>query len=467
MRHLLLINPWITDVAAYDLWAWPLGLLYLGAHLRDCGFEVSLIDCMDRFNPSLDAMESKSRRFNTGKYHAEAFDSQPEPARKARRIFRRYGIAPSTFETELDKCESEWCQPPDAILVTSRMTYWYHGVADAIHRCRQRWPKTPVALGGNYATLCPGHARANSGASAVFEGAATEPFARFLVNLFPDTLTAPLPSNLENWPTPAYDLCHSKISLPIMTSRGCPFKCAYCASGRIQPHFQRHSTDSVFHEIEAAHLKWGTRDFAFYDDALLVDSERYFEPLLDRVAQAGLPVRFHTPNGLHYQFLNQRLAVKMKHAGVETIRLSLESVRYARLAQWGRSGDTDAFERTVRDLRNAGYKRSQIGVYIMAGMPGQPVDEVREAIDVIFAAGATPKLNEYSPIPGTAEWDRALAISGREIEEEPLWQNNSLYYTRPESEISLEALEELKREIHEFKVCDSETENKPEVQESK
>ena len=40
--HILLVNPWIHDFAAYDFWAKPLGLLVLAALLRQHGFQVSL-----------------------------------------------------------------------------------------------------------------------------------------------------------------------------------------------------------------------------------------------------------------------------------------------------------------------------------------------------------------------------------------------------------------------------------------
>jgi hypothetical protein len=45
--NILLINPWITDFAAYNFWIKPLGLLYIASLLRKSGFRVTLIDCLD------------------------------------------------------------------------------------------------------------------------------------------------------------------------------------------------------------------------------------------------------------------------------------------------------------------------------------------------------------------------------------------------------------------------------------
>ncbi|HSO20433.1 MAG TPA: B12-binding domain-containing radical SAM protein, partial [Desulfosarcina sp.] len=49
--HILLVNPWIDDFAAYDVWAQPLGLFMLAGLLRRQGFRISYVDCLDRFHP--------------------------------------------------------------------------------------------------------------------------------------------------------------------------------------------------------------------------------------------------------------------------------------------------------------------------------------------------------------------------------------------------------------------------------
>ncbi len=70
----------------------------------------------------------------------------------------------------------------------------------------------------------------------------------------------------------------------------------------------------------------GIRDVAFYDDALLVNSERHLEPILEGRLALGMKVRFHTPNGLHAGEISAGLARLMRRAGFATIRLSLETV---------------------------------------------------------------------------------------------------------------------------------------------
>ncbi len=63
----------------------------------------------------------------------------------------------------------------------------------------------------------------------------------------------------------------------------------------------------------------------------------------------------------------------------------------------------------------------------MAGLPGQRVGEVEESIAFVREAGAKPILVEYSPIPHTPLFEKAKSFSQFDIENEPLFQNNSLF----------------------------------------
>ncbi|PJA54883.1 MAG: radical SAM protein, partial [Candidatus Marinimicrobia bacterium CG_4_9_14_3_um_filter_48_9] len=93
MPRLLLINPWITDFAAYDLWLKPLGLLYIGAYLRAAGYEIDLIDCMDRNHPSVSGLmkPGDSKPDGRGKFYKTELP-KPESLHHIPRRWGRYGI---------------------------------------------------------------------------------------------------------------------------------------------------------------------------------------------------------------------------------------------------------------------------------------------------------------------------------------------------------------------------------------
>ena len=60
-NHLLLINPWIYDFAAYDLWIKPLGLLYLAGVLKKNHYCLSYIDCLDMHDPLMENYLEKKK----------------------------------------------------------------------------------------------------------------------------------------------------------------------------------------------------------------------------------------------------------------------------------------------------------------------------------------------------------------------------------------------------------------------
>ncbi len=398
--NILLVNPWIYDFTAYDFWLKPAGLLSAAAYLAgDPSFRLSFIDCLDRTHPALPG-PSKMNPDGRGPFFKEPVE-KPPILRDVPRRFSRYGIPLRAFENELDAVP-----PPDAVLITCTMTYWYPGVQEAVARIRRRFGGVPVILGGTYATLCPDHARAHSGADIVAVGPAES-------SLFPalrEAIGAAIPSGphpprvLDAQPTPAFGLLRNRDWLPLLTSRGCPFRCTFCAGRFLAPEFEHRSPDSVVAEIAGNHALFATSRFAFYDDALLVKKERHIVPILERVAALGLPVRFDTPNGLHIREIDEPLARLFKRAGVASLYLSLESsddVLTRERAPKTSSGD---LTRAVEALKKAGYDARDVRVYLIMGLPGQGTASVEESIRFVRALGASPKVAFFSPIPGTPEW---------------------------------------------------------------
>ncbi len=412
----LCLNPWVYDFAAHDFFARPLGLLQVAAALRSQGFRVALLDCASR---------PPGPQSPKGRWPKEILPT-PRPLAGVPRRYGRYGLSPAQVRQALTALP----EPPAAILVTSLMTYWYPGVQDTIALAREQFPTTPVILGGIYATLLPEHARTHSGADYVLPGSEIDPLRALLAEL--TGFTGEANTRPEDFcPYPAWDLLLDKRLLPLLTSKGCPFHCDYCASRLLQPRLERRQPEEVFAELQYWHQRFGVREAAFYDDALLVAAEEHLLPLLERVVAAGLPFRFHTPNALHLGLITSEVARWLRRANFATIRLGLETaaVGPARRDQKVQAGD---LERAVANLRAAGFQPQEIGVYLLMGLPQQEDGEVAEAIALVRRLGATPVLAQYSPIPGTALWPEAVRSSRYDLETDPLFQNNSIFPCWPE-----------------------------------
>ena len=438
---ILLVNPRITDFAAYDYWAKPLGLLLLGSLLRAGGCGVAFIDCADRYdaytNQHPEVIPGVQRKYGTGKY-PKMLLPKPEAYAKIPRCYYRHGIHPESLRRKLKAIEK-----PDLIWVTSTMTYWYPGIRQTIAAIREVFPDIPIWLGGIYAQLCPQHARETSGATEVV----TLPLSDL-----PDKIAAATGfslSNRDEWmrfellPSPALELLSKVTYAPVLTGWGCVFKCPYCASGILQPTWQRRGAEAIFEEICRWHREYGVVDFAFYDDALLIQAESSLEPGLRRISEELPGLRFHTPNAVHIRALTPDCCRLLHACGFTTIRLGLETTQPNKQRDWGGKVRTEMFVAAVEHLFGAGLSSDQIGVYLLCGLPGQSPEEVAEAIQVVKETGALPHIAEYSPIPGTEMWQSAVVLSQFDLAGEPLYHNNTFFACR-RPDFSYEDLLQLK-----------------------
>jgi radical SAM superfamily enzyme YgiQ (UPF0313 family) len=230
---------------------------------------------------------------------------------------------------------------------------------------------------------------------------------------------------MDDLPCPAFDLLPFLDQVPILTSRGCPFRCTYCASRLLEPRFRRRDPLAVAAEILHWHEKLGIVDFSFYDDALLVNPEEMIRPLLHAIIRRGPGLRFHCPNGLHLREVDNETACLLFRAGFRTLRFGFETADENRQERTGGKARFRDLERAMRSLRKAGYREGEVGVYLLCGLPGQSAEEIAAGIDCVRGCGARPILAEYSPIPGTALWEEALRASRYPIDREHPSQERS------------------------------------------
>jgi radical SAM superfamily enzyme YgiQ (UPF0313 family) len=424
--HILLVNPWIHDFAAYDVWAKPMGLMSIAGILRLHGCTVSYIDCLDRFHPNSQKKSDPFTRHGRGPYPKTPI---PKPAglESISRTYSRYGIPSEWFMADLKAMPR-----PDLILVTSMMTYWYPGVFEAIRMIRTVYPDVPIVLGGIYATLCHDHAIKYSGADMVVAGPGEKKILDIVENI--TGVSYPLkfdPMDLDTYPYPAFDLQHKITYIPLVTSKGCPFSCDYCASQVLAPIRMVRNPEKVVEEIGFWQDNYGARDFAFYDDALLVNPEQHAIPMFEAIIRTSRTVYFHTPNAVHIREITPRMAALMFRAGMKHLRLGLETSDFD-----GRDMDRKVreaeFLAAAAHLRSAGFTKDQVGAYLLVGLPGQDFRSVARSIETVKKSGITPVLTYYTPIPHTRMWEAAVSASRYDLSGDPVFTNNAVMPCRPE-----------------------------------
>lgn len=414
----LAVNPWIYDFAAYDLWSKPLGLLNIVSHLKNSGHEIHLIDCLDRHHPAIKKISptacGNQKNFGDGKYYCEEI-VKPHILKDIPRTYKRYGL-PIDILHKILKKEKD----PDAILVTSGMTYWYPACIEVIRMLKERFGDTPVILGGIYANLCYEHAKSNSGADIVYKGSSIHGIFDIISKTLGKKINRTDPiKNIY----PSYELYDKLPYITLKTSSGCPYRCTYCGWHLSEKRFVQQDVSYVIGEIEYFYKKYNVRNFAFYDDALLYNADDHLLKILNGIIKKKIKANFHTPNGLHNRFLTKKLAYLLKKSGFVRPRLALETSSKKRQMETGKKTTNKEFKNAIQHLKSAGYGPGEIGVYILIGLPGQDINEIKHSVNFVKDMKVRISLEEYSPIPGTPDYKR----SGLKPDADPLLHNNSIF----------------------------------------
>jgi len=202
--------------------------------------------------------------------------------------------------------------------------------------------------------------------------------------------------------------------------------------------------------IYSLHQERGIKDFTFYDDALLIQAEKRLLPFLENILSGGLKVTFHTPNALHPAFLTEEVAKYLYRAGFYRIWLGFEVADKKFQSMMGEKATLEQLEMAVANLKKAGFRGDDIGVYLMAGYPGISFSEIKKSLEFVHSLGARSSLSQFSPIPKTKAGDEFLAANLKDKPFDPLYTNNTYWwYKSPEiSIVELESLRLLSRRLN-------------------
>jgi radical SAM superfamily enzyme YgiQ (UPF0313 family) len=222
----------------------------------------------------------------------------------------------------------------------------------------------------------------------------------------------------DAYPLPARELIHPRYyrrnkrgTTVVVTSRGCPMKCSYCALGNqtLTP-FRSRSVDAVLTEIEQAVSGHGA-GFIDFEDENLSFNRAWFLCLLqgisDRFGAQKLELR--AMNGLYPPTLDDAVVAAMKTAGFNTLNLSLGSACPDQLKRFNRPDVRKAFIQALALAEKHGMEA--VG-YIIVGAPGQRAGDSLDDLFFLAAHRVLAGVSVYYPAPASADYDtcRQLGI---------------------------------------------------------
>ncbi len=220
----------------------------------------------------------------------------------------------------------------------------------------------------------------------------------------------PLEKDLDAFPWPAREFLpmHNYMdtpggiptpSLQLWASRGCPFKCIFCAWPQIiygGSHYRTRTPKDVVDELEWCVKKYGFKSFYFDDDTFNIGKPRIMELAREiRDRKIGLPWAVMA----RADTMDLEMLVALKEAGLCALKYGVESGSQKLVSSACKGLDLGKVRETVRFTRELGIKYH---LTFMFGLPGETWETVRESIR--FALEMDPDSIQFSittPFPGS------------------------------------------------------------------
>lgn len=204
----------------------------------------------------------------------------------------------------------------------------------------------------------------------------------------------PLIKNLDELPYPAYELVDMGLylnpkkigyrsfrnrAISMVTSRGCPYNCCFCAvhlhMGR---EFRAHSASYVLNHIQFVVEKFDVKNIFFEDDNLTFDLAR-FEDICDGLIKKNIKVGWETPNGVRADCLNLNLLTKMKKSGCNSVFFGVESGDQQILDNViCKSLDLNRVVEVAKICQDINLKT---GAFYIIGFPGEKKENMQRTVD--------------------------------------------------------------------------------------
>jgi len=410
------IFPTKTAKAQVNYWQ-PLGVLYLGAALREAGHEVRFFD--GSFLNHAEVIE-RIRRFDpevVGIYaNTPLWPKAVKTAGDAKRVCDAQVFVGGPYPTAMGKKALKDAAEVDALVVGEGEVT----MREALERL-ERGKSLEGVRGVIYRE-----------GERVVENPPRPPI-----------------EDLDSLPFPARDLLEDKnLYVPpagtyrrkpvaiVMTSRGCNARCIYCYQLTGERRIRYRSVENVLAEIEQC-VEQGYREIRFLDDTFCGDYERA-RRIAEEIRRRGLDITWFVSarvNQVDYQLLRT-----FKRAGCWAIFFGAESGVQKNLNALKKGITLEQTRRAVRAAKKAGLR---VVTAFIFGIPGETYEEALRTID--FAIELDPDFVNFhtmTPFPGTELYERASELGHASPRLEDFTFEGAAFIPRT---MTKEQIEELRR----------------------
>jgi len=244
------------------------------------------------------------------------------------------------------------------------------------------------------------------------------------------TITAPRPAlaDLDLLPWPDREGLGDRFKVPfarsvhLIASRGCPYKCTFCASGRLWKGYRVFSAAYVAGELAHVRARWNPREIHFFDD-LFIGHRGRFRQFCRLLEERGLHQGVAFRSWGRADLVDEEMADALARYNFRAIDLGLESACHRTLEYLGKLGASPEVNQRALELLSA--RGISVGVSMIIGAPRETREEMNETYDFLEANRARIDrlgVGLLMPLPGTPVWDEAArrGVVSEEMEWERL-----------------------------------------------
>ncbi len=198
-----------------------------------------------------------------------------------------------------------------------------------------------------------------------------------------------------------------KDNAPVWVTRGCPYRCQYCAAPQLNGRLIRaHSVEYMVNMVKFLYNERGIRQINIIDDNFTFDM-KYAKEFCRAMIDLNLKdLHFGTPNGIRIQRTDFELLQLMKTAGWENVVVAPESGSVSTLQRMKKDLDPAIIKPKVEEIRKAGLK---VHGFFIIGYPGDTISDIKDTIKMLRECRFNFFfLNNFQPLPGTPIYDELV-----------------------------------------------------------
>ena len=218
----------------------------------------------------------------------------------------------------------------------------------------------------------------------------------------------PLIQNLDDLPFPARHLLPplsayrptpaSYKRLPVgvlMSSRGCPYHCAFCDRSVFGTQYRMRSVDNILDEMEELIHKYGAREIRFFDDTITVKKKKVFE-LVDKMKERKINVPWTAQSRV--DAITPEILMKLKEGGCWQLLIGIESADDRMLKIMNKGITVSQTSQAVKLMNK--YKMG-IRADFLVGVPGETKESLQKSLNFILTHDLDyVYFNKFVPFPG-------------------------------------------------------------------